>query len=148
MPKLDLDAIAPRGGVPSVPAFAAAAKGRLVRDVGAAGGLTDFAAMHVVVPPGSWSAQRHWHEDEDEIVVILSGTIPLVDDTGRTTLKAGDIATFRKGDGNAHHLRNEGDADCVMLAISLPERSPVHYPDIAMTWTPEGGLRRDDGTAP
>ncbi|MGJ3628127.1 hypothetical protein AB5I41_16285 [Sphingomonas sp. MMS24-JH45] len=25
------------------------------------------------MPPGKWSSQRHWHEGEDEIVVVLAG---------------------------------------------------------------------------
>jgi uncharacterized cupin superfamily protein len=142
MPKLDVDAVPPATGSDYPPPFAAAASGRLVRDLAQAGGLTDFVATHVTVPPGGWSSQRHWHEGEDEILVVLSGTATLVDDHGTTALHPGDVAVFRKGDANAHHLRNDGDAPCVLFAVSLPERSTVHYPDIAMRWSPDAGYAR------
>ncbi len=143
MPKLNLDAVAAVKGSDYPPSFAAAASDRLVRDLTAAAGLTDFVATHVTIPPGGWSSQRHWHEGEDEIVVILSGTATLVDNAGEHPLNAGDVAVFRRGEADAHHLRNLGDAPCVVFAVSLPERSTVHYPDIAMRWSPEDGYTAD-----
>ena len=143
MPKLDLTTIAPdpTGDLP--PEFLQVARGRLKRNLSAAAGLGDFVATHVVVPPGGWSSQRHWHEGEDELAVILSGEAVLVDDDGRHPMVAGDVAVFRKGDGNAHHLRNESDAPVTILAVSLPEASPVHYPDIGKRWAPGEGVTDD-----
>jgi len=143
MPKLDIAAVPPVEGSDYPPPFAAAASGRLVRDLAAAAGLEDFVATHVTIPPGGWSSQRHWHEGEDEIVVVLSGTATLVDDGGAHPMHAGEVAIFPKRDGNAHHLRNDGDVPCVLFAVSLPERSTVHYPDIAMRWSPDTGYERD-----
>lgn len=140
MPKLDLDAIAHEPASDYPEPFRAAAAGRLVRVVSEAAGLSDFVATHVTVPPGGWSSQRHWHEGEDEIVVVLSGRATLVDDDGRHPLRAGDVAAFRKGDGNAHHIVNDGDTPVVLFAVSLPERGRVHYPDIGMAWTPGGEM--------
>ena len=136
MPKLDLDAVTPepQGEIP--PEFMEAARGRAVRLLSKAGGIADFVATHVIVPPGGWTAQRHWHEGEDEIAVVLSGQAVLVDDDGRHLMAAGDVAVFPKGDGNGHHLRNEGNTPLTILAVSLVERSPVHYPDIGKRWTP------------
>lgn len=140
MPKLDLDAIAHEPASDYPEPFRAAAAGRLVRVLSEAAGLTDLVATHVTVPPGGWSSQRHWHEAEDEIVVVLAGEGTLVDDHGRHPLRAGDVAAFRKGDGNAHHIVNEGDAPVMLFAVSLPERGRVHYPDIGMGWTPGGEM--------
>ena len=125
------------------PQFAAAAVGRVVRNLSGASGIGDFVATHVVIPPGGWSAQRHWHQGEDEIAVVLSGEAVLVDDAGHHPMCAGDVAVFPKGDGNAHHVRNESDAPVVLLAMSLPEASTVHYPDIGMRLTPEGAVEHD-----
>ena len=36
-------------------------------------GLEDFGVSHVVLEPGGISSQRHWHEGEDELVVMLDG---------------------------------------------------------------------------
>lgn len=143
MPKLDLARVSVAQGSDYPAPFAKAASNRLVRDLSTAGGLTDFVATHVVVPPGGWSSQRHWHEGEDEILVVLSGEATLVDDTGAHRLRAGEVAVFPKGDGNAHHLRNDNDAPVVLFAVSLPERSRVHYPDIAMRWSPADGYAAD-----
>lgn len=144
MPKVTIaDAPAKRGSDYPAP-YDAPLAGRETRNVAAAGGATDFNANHVRLPPGCPSSQRHWHEGEDELVVILSGEAVLIDDTGRQPMRAGEIAVFPKGDGNGHHLVNESDKDCVLLAIGLPEASLVHYPDIDLLWSPtEGDLHRD-----
>lgn len=139
MPKIDVERIPAATGSDYPEPFEAAASNRLVRDLSAACGIGDFVATHVTVPPGGWSSQRHWHEGEDEIVLVVSGEATLVDDDGEHSMRAGDMAVFRKREANAHHLRNDGDAPCVLFAVSLPERSTVHYPDIAMRWHPVEG---------
>lgn len=143
MPKVDIEHLPSHEGSDYPEPFAAAASDRTVRVLSEAMGLSDFVATHVTVPPGGWSSQRHWHEGEDEVVVVLSGEAVLVDDAGRHPLRAGDIATFRKGEANAHHLRNESDSPCVLFAVSLPEASTVHYPDIAMRWHPRHGYEAE-----
>ena len=145
MPKLDLDAIAHEPASDYPEPFRAAAAGRLVRVLSDAAGLEDFVATHVTVPPGGWSSQRHWHAGEDEIVVMLAGEAVLIDDTGRTPMRAGDIAIFRKGDGNGHHLVNESDAAFAILALSRPEASLVTYPDIDLIADPDKGALHRDG---
>ena len=146
MPKIDLAALPVRTGSGYPPAFQSAVAGREVRDLTKGGGLTDFIANQVTLPPGAWSSQRHWHEDEDELVVILSGEAVLVDDHGSTRLGPGEVADFPKNDGNGHHLRNESDRDCVFLAIGLADRSLCHYPDIDLLWSRATGDTHRDGT--
>ncbi|MHC9416977.1 cupin domain-containing protein [Sphingomonas citri] len=143
MPKVDVERLPSHEGSDYPAPFAAAASDRTVRVLSEAMGLGDFVATHVTVPPGGWSSQRHWHEGEDEVVVVLSGEAVLVDDTGRHPMRAGDVATFRKGEANAHHLRNDSDSPCVLFAVSLPEASTVHYPDIAMRWHPRHGYEAE-----
>lgn len=123
-----------------------APSGRLIRNLSAAAGAVDWIANHVVVPPLGWSSQHHWHLGEDEIVVVLAGEGVLIDDTGRAPMHTGDIAIFRAGDGNGHHLMNESDFDLVILALSRPESSRVTYPDIDLLWSPENGETHRDGT--
>lgn len=126
MPKLDLDAI-PQINTTGYPApFAAAVAGRFYRRLAPPTGLTDFGASHVVLQPGAWSSQRHWHEAEDELVIMLAGEAILVDDAGRTPMRPGDIAVFRKNDGNGHHLINESSAPCTFVAIGRPPAGPCH----------------------
>ena len=107
MPRIDLTQIVQsnRTGYPAP--YDAAVAGRHVRRVGREAGLHDFGVSHVVLKPGAASSQRHWHEDEDEFVVILSGEAVLVEEDGRTPMVAGDMAAFPKGECNGHHLLNE-----------------------------------------
>ena len=148
MPKIDLSAIEQtnRTGYPAD--YAAEVAGRWYRRLAPVTGLTDFGVSHVVLKPGAWSSQRHWHEREDELVVMLAGEAVLVDDTGRTPMRPGDIAAFAKNDGNGHHLINESDADCIFAAIGRPAAGACHYPDIDMHIFDDGqGFRRRDGSA-
>ena len=143
MPKLDPSRIAPRNGSDYPPPHDRPVAGRAVRFLGEAAGLTDFVVAHAVVPPGGWSSQRHWHEGEDELVVVVSGHGTLVEENGRTPLCAGDVAAFPKGRADGHHIVNEGEDPLVLVAVSLPERSPCHYPDLGLVWTPDGDYRAD-----
>ncbi|WP_375195779.1 cupin domain-containing protein [Sphingobium sp.] len=145
MSKIDLAAIeqSNRTGYPAE--FAGAVAGRWVRRLGPATGLADFGVSHVVLKPGAASSQRHWHEEEDEFVVMLSGEAVLVEEGGRELLRAGDMAAFPKGRANGHHLLNESGADCVFLAVGRVPLGKAHYPDIDMEW--DGDVyRRKDGS--
>lgn len=137
MPKIDLETI-PQTNATGYPApFAHAVRERWYRRLAPASGLSEFGASHVVLKPGAWSSQRHWHEGEDEMVVLLSGEAVLVEDEGATPLRPGDICIWPKGTGNGHHLRNEGTADCVFLAVSAGPRRGGGYSDIDMLFTPD-----------
>ncbi|MBA3897295.1 MAG: cupin domain-containing protein [Sphingomonadaceae bacterium] len=132
MPKLNLDAIPATNATGYPPEYADVVEGRWYRKLMGPAGLTDFGASHVTLKPGAWSSQRHWHEGEDELVVVLQGEATLVDDDGRTPMRAGEIAVFRKNDGDGHVLINESGSDCVLLAIGKLALSDCHYPDIDM----------------
>jgi uncharacterized cupin superfamily protein len=146
MPKIDLATVPQSNATGYPPPYAEQVEGRWVRRVAKAAGLVDFGASQVVLKPGAWSAQRHWHEREDELLVMISGEGVLVDDGGRTPLRVGDIAAFPKNDGNGHCIVNESEADCVFLVVGQAVNGPAHYPDIDMHVTPEAGYVRKDGT--
>lgn len=147
MPKLDLDQIPQTNATGYPPQYADVVQERWYRRLAPATGIGDFGASHVVLKPGAWSAQRHWHEGEDELVVMISGEATLVDDNGSTTLGAGDIAAFPKNDGNGHVLQNRSDTDCVFVAIGGTGGSDCHYPDIDMHLDASvGEQRRKDGS--
>jgi len=146
MPKLDLDSIEQvnRTGYP--PPFDEAVAGRWYRRLGPAGGITTFGVSQVVLKPGAWSSQRHWHVGEDEFLVIVSGEAVLVDDEGEHVMRAGDCAAFPKNDGNGHHLQNRNGADCMFMVVGAGEQAGGDYPDIDMRFTPEGTYVHKDGT--
>ena len=91
MPKVDFDAIEQVNwtGYPSP--FNEEVRGRWYRRLAPASGLTDFGVSHVTLKPGAWSSQRHWHDGEDEFLVMLSGEAVLVEDDGRTVLRSGRL---------------------------------------------------------
>src|SRR5215471_19847614 len=78
--------------------------------LGDAAGLTQFGVNLLRLPPGAWSAQRHWHVGEDEFVYVLSGEVVLVADAGDEVLRAGDCAGFKAADENGHCLQNRSKA--------------------------------------
>ena len=145
MPKLDLDTI-PQTNKTGYPVpYSEKVQGRWYRRLAPASGLTDFGVSHVTLKPGAWSSQRHWHEGEDELVVMLAGEAVLVDDAGEHALRPGDIAAFPGGDSNGHVLQNRSEAPCTFVAIGRPAASDCHYPDIDMHLTNGRGFHRKDG---
>ncbi|PEQ10620.1 hypothetical protein B2G71_21305 [Novosphingobium sp. PC22D] len=79
--------------------------------------LTQFGVNMVELPPGKWSTQRHWHRNNDELVVVVSGELTLVTDDGEEVLGAGDCVGFKAGIANAHHLQNRGNVPAVYYDI-------------------------------
>lgn len=146
MPKLDLDAVSLNNSTGYPAPFNEDVRERWVKRLSPVMGLTDFGASRVTLKPGAWSSQRHWHEGEDELVVVLAGDAVLIDDNGRTPMTAGDIAFFPMNDGNGHHLVNESGQDCTFLAIGKVAQSLCHYPDIDMQYDGANGYVHRDGT--
>lgn len=146
MPKLALDTIPQVNATFYPPQYAVQVRDRWYRRLAPAGGLTEFGVSHVVLKPGAWSSQRHWHEGEDEFVVMMAGEAVLVEDGGETVMRAGDCAAFPKGAANGHVLQNRSDADCVFIAVGRPANSDCHYPDIDMHLFAGTGFRRKDGS--
>lgn len=120
------------------------------RALGDALGLSQFGVNLTRLPPGGWSAQRHWHANEDELIYVLEGVVTLVTDEGRQILGAGMVAGFPAGSGNGHHLVNEGSAPALYLEIGTRSRDEtVEYPDIDMRLERRAGARafvHRDGT--
>jgi uncharacterized cupin superfamily protein len=144
MPKIEIEAIEQSNATGYPAPFDNAVEGRHWRRLAPAGGLTLMGASHVVLKPGAWSSQRHWHEGEDELVIMLSGEAVLIEDEGEVILNAGDVAAFAAGVQNGHRMENRSDTDCVFVAISSGDRSAGGaYSDIDMTFSDEGYFYRD-----
>jgi uncharacterized cupin superfamily protein len=146
MPKINLDTISQTSATGYPPPFDAEVQGRWYRRLAPASGLTDFGVSQVVLKPGAWSSQRHWHDGEDEFVVMIAGEAVLIEDDGETLLKPGDCAAFPKGINNGHHLINRSQSDCVFLAIGGGVRTGGGYSDIDMMFTADGRYTRKDGS--
>jgi uncharacterized cupin superfamily protein len=128
--------------------FNAVSAERVRQRLGDVGGLKDFGVNLMHLPPGNWSAQRHWHSHEDEFVYLLEGELTLVEDGGETLLRAGDCAAFAKNSGNGHHLINKSDKTAVYLEVGSRQPDDVTVcSDIDMMSTnADGRFTHKDGT--
>lgn len=146
MKRIDLATAPVRKGASYPPPFDAPCKERHRTRIGVAAGLTQFGVNRLVLPPGQWSSQRHWHHAEDELVMVLEGEVVLVTNAGEELLRAGDFAGFPAGDPDGHHFQNRSDQRAVLLEIgsSSPDEI-VEYPDIDLRALP-GGYVHEDGT--
>ena len=150
MPKVDL-ATAPvsRGSDYPAPLHEEFAERTRIR-LGDAAGLTTIGVNLTTLPPGARSSLRHWHEVEDEMVLVLSGTLTLIDEDGEAEIGPGEAAGFPGGVQNAHHFENRTDADVTLLEMGTRPRSDrCHYAEHDLVAHDEDGLSwyaRRDGT--
>ena len=125
--------------------------GRTKRVLGDLFSLKNFGVVLVDLVPGAWSAQRHWHTEEDEFVYVVSGELTLVTDEGDTLLTEGMVSGFAAGRANGHHLINKSASPASFLVVG-DRRSgdEAHYPDVDLQFiVDESGKRvftRKDGT--
>ncbi len=131
MPKIDIAmlSIDTRTGYPKP--FDRAVVGRERQRLGNAAGLDQFGVNLTRLKPGAASAQRHWHEKEDEFVYILEGEVVLIENDGECLLKPGDAAGFKANSRNGHQLVNRSNRDAVYLEIGTRSKHEcVEYPDV------------------
>ena len=116
-----------------------------------AGGLAQFVAHLQTLQAGSRSSDRHWHEEEDELLYMLSGEATVIEEDGSHLLRPGDAACWPAGTANAHQVVNRSGAPCSYLilgsgavpdVVHYPERGEVSHAFDDGTWR----LERTDGT--
>jgi uncharacterized cupin superfamily protein len=154
MPKIDTNRVAAVYGSSYPSPFDEPCRDRTTRALGDAIGLKQVGVNHVTLAPGAWSSQRHWHEREDEIVVVLAGELVLIEDDGEILLRTGDCAGWAAGTRNGHHLVNRSRTDATFLVVGTRDDADRgEYSDIDMTFGPgrysgdkTSVFRQKDGT--
>jgi uncharacterized cupin superfamily protein len=115
-----------------------------------AGGLTQFGAFLEILHPGGQTSLRHWHENEDEFLYVLEGSVTLLENDGPKVVGPGTCLCWPAGLPNAHCLRNEGSAPATLFILGSRFAEDVcHYPDIDLHYSRRNGLRcfaHKDGT--
>ncbi|MFN0113366.1 MAG: cupin domain-containing protein [Paracoccaceae bacterium] len=130
MPVIDQPKLTPRTGSIYPEPYAAMMRGRSSLRLGDAGGLTQFGANLVTLEPGALSSLRHWHENEDEFVMVTEGVCVLVQDEGEYVMRPGDCAAFPAGSTNGHHFINRTGRVAKFLVVGTKARAEVaHYSD-------------------
>jgi uncharacterized cupin superfamily protein len=142
--KISIADIPARSGSDYPSPFDAPCRDRVRRALGNAAGLTDFGVNLLQLPPGVWSAQRHWHSKEDEFVWVLEGQVVLVTDAGEETFNAGECVGFKAGDANGHHFQNRSNTPVLLLEIGSRHGDDiVEYPDIDLRWVDPSYVHND-----
>ena len=138
---IDLTKVPKKIGSSYPEAFQDKVKGRSKQRVGDAAGLQNFGVNWVTLEPGSASALRHWHEQQDEFVYMITGELTLVTDEGERILRSGMMAGFPAGEANGHHLVNRSEQPATYLEIgdrTFPDKA--HYPDDDLQGIAEDGI--------
>ncbi len=113
------------------------------RALGDALNLTQFGVNLLTLPPGAWSSQRHWHENEDEFVYVLEGEVTLITDAGEQRLTPGMAAGFPAGRRDGHHLVNRSELSARVLEVGTrAAQDYAEYPDIDMAVETNGSSAR------
>ncbi len=152
-PAIDVEAIDGRSSTTYPEAFRAPVASRFKRAIGNHFDLDQFGVNYVELPPGAWSAQRHWHTAEDELVFVVRGELTLVTEGRKQPLTAGMTAGFPAGVNDGHHLVNESASTAAYLEIGTrnPAADEVFYPDIDLELRSDGSggrdFRRRDGSS-
>lgn len=147
---LDLTAIPVETGSSYPEPYASEMGKRGWQQLGDAGGLTQFGVRMMIMQPGSKSSLRHWHETEDEFVMVTLGELVLVTDQGETITRPGDCAAFPAGDTNGHHLINRSQSEARFLVVGTRVKTDVcTYSDVDLRVEIDGDINRftrKDGT--
>lgn len=120
--------------------FKAMFSGREKRVLGDKFGLTTFGVNLTTLHPGASSALRHWHSAQDEFIFVVSGELCLINDQGKTILKAGECAGFKSGVNNGHHLINLSNEPGIYLEVGDRTAGDIaNYPDDDIQAVAENG---------
>ncbi|MGZ2258729.1 cupin domain-containing protein [Roseobacter sp. A03A-229] len=93
-------------------------------------GLTQFGAFIEELAPCAWTSYLHWHAEEDEMVLLLSGALTLYEGAATSILEPGDAACWKAGVAIAHRMHNHTNAPARYLVIGTrAPRDKVTYPE-------------------
>jgi uncharacterized cupin superfamily protein len=94
--------------------------------LGPAEGLTELGCAIYELDPGGQAAPYHMHHGNDELLIVLEGTVELRTPEGTRTLERGAFAGFPKGPGGAHRLRNASAEKARYVLVST-----MRFPEVA-----------------
>jgi uncharacterized cupin superfamily protein len=81
------------------------------------------------VEPGKQLWPYHYHWNNEEWLIVVSGTPTLRTAEGERELRAGDVVGFVEGEAGAHTLLNRSNAPFRVALFSTRNQGSVVYPD-------------------
>jgi uncharacterized cupin superfamily protein len=108
--------------------------GRHVAPVGAQAGARELAANVYELEPGAVGSPLHVHHANEELLLVLAGTLSVRGPDATQLLPAGAVVAFPRGQAGAHSLVNRSDAAVRYLVVSTTNcPDVVEYADTATT---------------
>jgi uncharacterized cupin superfamily protein len=99
--------------------------------IGDVGGITQFGASLQTLEPGARSSLKHWHENTDEMLLVVSGELTVTESDVDHVLTVGDAACWPKGVAVAHTVSNRSNAPCSFFVVGTRAKNDVtHYEEI------------------
>lgn len=84
-------------------------------------GTTDVAINHYRLEPGDRLAGLHAHADQEEIFVVLEGTVTFETLDGESVVETGEIVRFAPGEHQSG--KNAAEQAAVVLALGAPRET-------------------------
>ena len=110
--------------------------------LGPGAGAVDLGCSIFELDAGAQAAPYHAHYANEELLILLDGTLELRTPAGLRRLEKGAIVAFPAGPGGAHRVRNCGDGPARYLMIStmkLPEVAEQLDTGTLLAMTAPGG---------
>ena len=143
MPQIDIDAAPLRSSSIYPQPYAAQMAGRSSLRLGDLAGLTQFGVNIVYLEPGAVASLRHWHLNEDEFAIVLTGILVLAEDTGETLMAPGDCAAWKAGVPVGHRFENRSGEKASFLVVGTKSPAEVAtYTEVDMKIHIEPGKAR------
>jgi uncharacterized cupin superfamily protein len=102
-----------------------------IKPIVAHGSGARCSASFIEVEPGSQAFSYHYHEANEEVFYIISGTAIVRTAKGDVAVKAGDAIAFPTGEEGSHVIRNASETEKLVYVdfgtATIPEI--VHFPD-------------------
>ena len=89
-------------------------------------GAKDLGCTLFEVDPGGQAVPYHAHHANEELLIVLDGTLELRSPDGLRTVSRGSVVAFPAGPEGAHRLRNVSDAPARYLLVST-----MRFPEVA-----------------
>ena len=87
------------------------------------------------VAPGASTFPLHVHHANEELVVVLAGSLVLRDLEGERELHPGDVVACLAGKQGGHRLDNRSDSPATVLIVSTMHSPEVNeFPDSGIVW--------------